>query len=480
MVYKKSALSYAATIMNADILRGQNLWWRDRSLPERFRSTVPRVLVPGLVRSLDPGVVLTLLGPRRVGKTVMLHQVVGTLLSQGVSPTRIVYFSADDILLGERRTLIPDILDHHRRTVATGDIGDCPTYVLIDEVHAVPDWPMMLKRYVDQAEPYVWLVTSSAGSLLHRGSTESLAGRATVRRAYPFSLSEVAALRHSDTADWLRQVDRGWEAVGFGPVTAERADRMARLERDPFRPSTADLVALTREYLGSGGFPEYVLLDDPTDKARYFPERLIERVLLLDVPALADIRNPALMGTLLRHLLALGPALLNVSDLARDLEASRLTVLEYLRVLQETMLDYTLDRYGGSWVGRSKGAKKSVPIDPGLTVSLGGWSIQGPNAADLEGRLAECVVHAWLRRVGPGRQITHWRERDKEVDFVVASPSWTVPVEVKWRPGGKTRRSSGIDEFERAFPTCDRPLVVTRDVFDLEGHVARLPLWMLA
>ena len=144
------------------------------------------------------------------------------------------------------------------------------------------------------------------------------------------------------------------------------------------------------------------------------------------------------------------------------------------------MLDFILPRYATTLAGRQRGGKKSVPVDTGLVVALGGWDLGGAQGAALEGRLAEVVVHAWLRRHVSAGDIMHWRVREGvEVDFVFAAHGGLVlPIEVKW---GQSRRGRhrGLAEFQRCYGVAEALLVV-REGFDAAAAQASLPLWMLA
>ncbi len=80
-----------------DNLRGLNPHWEGRPGPPipNYRRRLFEHLYRGLGRGLTPVIVLR--GPRRVGKTVLLRQVIDQLLRDGVVATRILYVPFDDI-----------------------------------------------------------------------------------------------------------------------------------------------------------------------------------------------------------------------------------------------------------------------------------------------------------------------------------------------------------------------------------------------
>ena len=142
--------------VNLSALEAQNPWWVAGQVPAAMRDTVPRRLTPSVAAGLSPDLATVVLGPRRVGKTVLLHQVVRRLLEGGVAPRSIVYLSADDPLLGPTATLLEELLAFVEERLLGGS-GEV-VYVLVDEVHVIADWPLWVKRSIDRGRPLVWLV----------------------------------------------------------------------------------------------------------------------------------------------------------------------------------------------------------------------------------------------------------------------------------------------------------------------------------
>ena len=88
-------------------------------------------------------------GPRRVGKTTLLLQLIAKLIDRkGVAPSRILYFPMDELGLlaypGGAGAFLRDAIDS--RGVPADGVGP-PHYMFFDEVQRVPDWGLHLKRY---------------------------------------------------------------------------------------------------------------------------------------------------------------------------------------------------------------------------------------------------------------------------------------------------------------------------------------------
>ena len=80
-------------------IQAENCWWAEPHHINLDYVSLRRrayfdLLLP-LVREPLPKRAVLLMGPRRVGKTVLMHQVVQQLIADGVEPKNICYFSVD-------------------------------------------------------------------------------------------------------------------------------------------------------------------------------------------------------------------------------------------------------------------------------------------------------------------------------------------------------------------------------------------------
>ena len=80
-------------------LANENAWWESPyNVPPPFSKWTPRPyleLFYPLVQKREIRRAIVLMGPRRVGKTVMIHHTINQLLNNGIAPLNICYFSVD-------------------------------------------------------------------------------------------------------------------------------------------------------------------------------------------------------------------------------------------------------------------------------------------------------------------------------------------------------------------------------------------------
>lgn len=158
-------------------LKRLNTWWEDGNADEATQALRPRAYLEPVRRLLqDPDLrrAIVLLGPRRVGKTILIRHLIGELLASGVPKQNIAYVEMDHPLLHGQSL---DALIRQIESVTPDAEGT--RYLFFDEIQSHKDWEKYLKALVDHRPDLRLLVSGSAAAALKRQSTESGAGRFT-------------------------------------------------------------------------------------------------------------------------------------------------------------------------------------------------------------------------------------------------------------------------------------------------------------
>ena len=159
-------------------LQYENPWWLSGEIQKTYREMSKRLyfdLFYRFVKETDIKRALVLMGPRRVGKTVMMFHAIQELISEKITPQKIFFIGIDNPIymhLG-----LEDILLLAQKAVNLEDLEGC--YVFFDEIQYLKDWERHLKVLVDMYPKTKFIVSGSAAAALRLQSSESGAGRFT-------------------------------------------------------------------------------------------------------------------------------------------------------------------------------------------------------------------------------------------------------------------------------------------------------------
>ena len=323
-------------------------------------------------------------GPRQVGKSTLVGQVTERL----DIPVR--HASADEPTLRGAEWIAQQWdaarLDARERTGAL---------LVLDEVQKIPGWSETVKRLWDEDTrrrvPLKVVLLGSAPLLIADGLTESLAGRFEMLRLPHWSFSEMR------------------EAFGWD------------LER----------------YLVFGGYPGAApLVRDPARWSRYIADSLIETSIARDVLLLTRIDKPALLRRLFELACRYSGQVLSYTKMLGQLQdaGNSTTLAHYLELLAGAGMVCGLQKYAGD-AARSRGSSPKLQVfnTALLTVASGVTPDEALADREFRGRLLESAVGAHLANAAMLGEcdVFYWRDRGREVDFVLRVGRRLIAIEVK-------------------------------------------------
>ena len=427
-------------------LRSVNPWWTSHPGPvlPNFRRWPFERLGKLVRKGMAPAVVLR--GPRRVGKTVLLRQIIESLLAEKVVPKRILYVPFDELpaLRGIQEPVlaIARWYEHHILGETFNETGrrSEPAMLFFDEVQNLDAWAPQIKNLVDNHTVRV-LVTGSSSLRIEAGR-DSLAGRITTLDLGPLLLREIAQLRFGtvENACWT---DNGLDSIikpEFWHAAVAQAKRESTIRHQAFQA-----------FSERGAYPiAQVQPDTPWHElADYLNETVIKRAIQHDLRM--GPRGQKRDDKLLEEVFRLGCRYAGQSPgqnvfvpeiqqaLGGNIGWNR--ILNYLRFLDGTLLirlipplELRLKRKKSppkiclcDHALRASWLQELIPLAPeGLSAD--------PHLADLAGRLAESALGYYLASI-PGLDVAHFPARaiEPEVDFVLTSGTHRIPIEIKYR-----------------------------------------------
>jgi predicted AAA+ superfamily ATPase len=209
------------------------------------------------------------------------------------------------------------------------------------------------------------------------------------------------------------------------------------------------------DFLFFGGYPgASSLIKDENRWARYMGQSIIEPTISQDILMMEEVRKPAL----LRALFALGASYsaqeLSYTKLLGQLQdaGNTVTLAHYLDLLGKANILTGLQNFSGNQLRSRKSSPRLMVYDTSLLTYADGTNRRRllDNPVD-RGRLVESAIGAYLLARGKedGFEVYWWRERDKEVDFVIRKGSRLTAIEVK---SGRVKSVGGSLAFKSLHP----------------------------
>lgn len=366
-------------------------------------------------------------GPRQVGKTTLVQQVVERA---GVSAR---FASADEPTL-RGREWIEQQWEAARLSAQEADRYGA--LLVLDEIQKIPGWSETVKRLWDEdtraRRPLKVVLLGSAPLLVARGLSESLAGR-----------FEILHLPHWPFAEMR-------EAFGWS----------------------------LEEFLFYGGYPGAApLTREPGRWVRYVLDSLVETTISRDVLLLSRVDKPALLRLLFDLGCRYSGQVLSYTKMLGQLQdaGNATTLAHYLDLLAGAGMVTGLQKFAGQAV-RSRGSSPKLQVfNTALMTAPSGRSLKEARAdGEFWGRLVESAVGACLANAAAtgACELFYWRERNREVDFVVRVGRTVTAIEVK---SGRSRDAQpGLAAFTAAFKP-KRKLLVGGDGIPLDQFLGAPP-----
>lgn len=416
----------------ADFIETQNPWWNDPTArpegPRSHRSAFSHAL--SWAETIEERA-LVILGPRQVGKTTVLRQVVSKCLRQGLYPPgNVLYFDfADDrapraMAPDEVISLLPPSHDPSaHRLIVLDEVGDSGS-----------DWSRWLKRRVDEERRREgpksrFLLTDSSAQILRAGGRESGPGRWDELLMEPLSFKEYCSL------------------LGV--------DKFAT--PDPFE-----------SFFLTGGFPEHLMALDANTAWRKIRTDIADRSIIRDLQRTGIDVIKAL--DLFRRLVQSSGDKIVISNLAQDMDDTKATtVTGWLQHLLDTCLLHDLPPWGGA--KKSRRGTKYFAADHGI-VNAFAPTTRPREDTDTVGRVFETMVFRQLRELQRNAHISYF-DHHGDADFVVDFDNTTVAIQVTSSSSPSAKKAQQVLKAGRRLK-ADRCLVISNSA--VESTVEDVPV----
>jgi predicted AAA+ superfamily ATPase len=364
---------------------------------------ISRSIYHRIAQRMEPNKAVLIFGARRVGKTVLLQQLIHNFSGKAL------------VLNGEDYDT--ELLLENRSIANYRHLLDGIELLAIDEAQHISDIGAKLKLIVDEIPGIRVIATGSSSFDLLNQAGEPLVGRATQFHLLPLSQHEIA---QTETALQTRQ----------------------NLE----------------SRLIYGAYPEVITMDDYGRKAEYLRD-IVGSYLLKDILAIDGLKNSGKMRDLLRLIAFQVGSEVSYEELGQKLGMSKNTVEKYLDLLSKVFIVYRLGAYARNLRKEVAKAGKWYFYDTGIRNAVIGNFNPLSLRQDVGALWENYLIAERLKanaNLGLNKEFYFWRTYDKqEIDWLEATSDSLSAAEFKW--GDKM--PAAPKAFREAYPEASYQVV---------------------
>lgn len=283
--------------------------------------------------------IITLIGPRRSGKTFRLYQIVSEILKKQAKES-IVFLNFEDERLDLNVQDLDLIIQAYRELYPEQDISG--TTFFFDEIQNVPGWEQFVRRVYDTLSRRIFLTGSNAKMLSSEIST-SLRGRSISFEVFPLSFREYLCFQNIKYDKYIPEIQ-------------------------------AQVFRALDQYIEYGGFPELVAIHDREIKNKILQE-YYQVMLFRDLVDHYAIKNIVALKYFLKRLLASATKEVSINRIFNDLKSANIKIgknslYTFLDYAESIFLVNTLPKFSSQLPVREFGERKIFVIDTGLLNAL--------------------------------------------------------------------------------------------------------------
>ena len=400
-------------------LQYENPWWITQEIPTVYKEMSKRLyfeLFYPFVKEKEIRRAVVLMGPRRVGKTVMMFHTIDQLIAEKTNPQRIFFVPIDNPIYVHLS--LQEILDLCKEALKISNLEDC--YIFFDEIQYLKDWERHLKVLVDSYPNTKFIVSGSAAAALKWHSTESGAGRFTDFMLPPLTFQEFIHLKNKN-----HLLKNGFIEYGEKQLPYYIPHNIDELNKEFL------------QYLNFGGYPEVVLSEKiQKDMGRYVKNDIVDKVLLRDLPSLYGIKDVQELNRFFTYIAYNTSNEFSYETMSRESGIQKETLKRYLEYLDAAFLIKVLNKVDVNAKRFKRITSFKVYLtNPSLRTAL--FSPVKETDSEMGNMVETAVLSQWMHRENLDLTYARWKDGrfEGEVDLVLVDDKKFKPVwgvEIKW------------------------------------------------
>lgn len=458
-----------------------NIWWKNEEINEQFLLGRKRKEFSNIIDKIDNKRILSIIGPRRVGKSTLIYQTINYLLKEKkINSKRILLFSGDDpSLFFDENDKLSNVLECYFNDILEENIQKIEekVYIFIDEIHFIKNWQNYLKTYFDKKYNIKFVITGSSAMHLFKDANESLLGR--IENLYILPLTFNQFMNFYSTYI-LKEEDITIPKIDFENMdTSIKGLEILYYNQD----EKLKIQQILKKYMIVGGYPEYFEIKDIEVWQKQLSEDIITRGIYKDILTMYNIKSPEILEKLLYYIAANNSQAFAYSSIAGTFGVDTVTIMTYLGYLKQAFFINIIENYSNNIAKIIRTNKKLSILDNGIRNSL---LKQKEIDNNLAGHIMESIVNFDFRLLCEKENYKqfYYRNSDKEeIDVIIDRNIDIIPIEVKYTNQIENSDLKVINRFieengNKEIGKARFGIIITKDILKKDGNLYFIPYWL--
>ena len=458
-----------------------NIWWTGEKINEKFLLNRTREEFKDIIEKLDEKRILSIIGPRRVGKSTLIYQTINYLInSKKIDSKRILFFSGDDpSLFFDENDKLSDVLDIYFKEILEENILNLNSkvYIFIDEIHFIKNWQNYLKVCFDRKYNIKFIVTGSSSIHLYKNASESLLGR--IENVYVLPLTFNQFLNFYQTYISIE------DDIILPKFDLDKSNESFKKLEEFYYNEDLKIKTnkILNEYILVGGYPEYFENRDIDVWQKKLVDDIISRGIYKDILNIYNIKSPEILEKLMYYISDKSSQTFSYSGMTNNFGVDTVTIINYIGYLKQAFLINVLENYSTNIGKVIRSNKKLSILDNGIQ---NGLLKKKQIDSDTAGHIIESMVDFDIRLICEKENYSQYYYRNskkEEIDIILDRKIDIIPIEVKYtnqieKSDVKTIKNFLESNMNNKIGKTKYGIVVTKDIYKKEENIFFIPYWL--
>lgn len=474
-----------------ETIRKINPWFKTKEVPKSQLEEFKRREFSSLQKDLDVIEMATLIiGGRRVGKSVLMYQLIDKLLKNGIDSKKILFIQGDNPILNEfidSGKVINLILEIYQKYILESAFDEVSEgiYIFIDEAQNLPNWELEVKTLIDLKYNIKFVVTGSSSRELRQGAQNPLTGRISIHTITPFSFADF--VRYHVRADMQDQFNGKLLPIANkfreSLISGNMQGCYEQVKEANVLLTQYSLKMKLDRYLLIGGFPWVIAHPTGDDIAKYLRD-LLTTTISKDILTQVEIRDTQAFERLMVNLCIYAGKPVRYKSFADTLGLDERSIARYVDYYVESHWAFISSQFLFHKRSDSvKTDKKIYVIDSGVMNTL-----VFKDELDLKtnrqyrGQVLENIIHNHLLSFRQNlfgsfqNFISFWcdEQSSREIDFILEIKNGVIPIEIKSKLSVDENLST-IETFVNDHSSAKFGIITSEDTIEIRNNILIMP-----